>query len=120
MTRQRCQISFLLLILSPNLEHSWREYECMAREYMMYGHPGEDHYIITGTHGLHDWMKGAKREVRVPEYYWKAQCYDGPSGTWAWVSYSQNVFNCEKKSYSGALWRAYIRRKWQNIYISVI
>ena len=57
----------------------------MAREYMMYGHPGENHYIITGTHGFHAWMKGKTRNVRVPEFYWKAQCYPGES-TWAWVS----------------------------------
>lgn len=88
-------VTFTLTNVAPQAsifnEHSWREYECMAREYMMYGHPGKDHYIITGTHGFHSWMKGQTRNVRVPEFYWKAQCYSGDDITWAWAVMIPNL-----------------------------
>jgi len=72
-------------------EHSWREYECMAREFMMAEHPGKDHYIMSGTHGTLDWMHGKMHEVRVPEYYWKAQCYDDGKSAWAWAIIIKNT-----------------------------
>ena len=86
------RFSIYLMIFYPinfvnqKTEHSWREYECMAREFMMAEHPGKDHYIMSGTHGTLDWMHGKMHEVRVPEYYWKAQCYDDGKSAWAWVS----------------------------------
>merc|ERR1712048_615065 len=56
----------------------------------MFAHPGEDHFIITGTLGLNSWMKAQTRNVRVPKFYWKAQRYPGKK-TWAWAIIIPNV-----------------------------
>jgi len=73
------------------MEHSWREYECMAREYMMAKHPGRNHYIISGTHGSLGMMHGKMHDVVIPKYYWKAQCFVNVDATWAWAIIIPNV-----------------------------
>jgi len=69
-------------------QQAWNQLECMVRKYLEVETPREYVHIITGTWGTKLTMNEdnqEKNEVRLPEYYWKAFCYDNNGQTYSWV-----------------------------------
>merc|ERR1712130_10520 len=75
-------------------QRAWQQLECMVRMYLEDEIPNEYAWTITGIHGKNQMMNvgnSAKREVRVPAYYWKAFCYSSGSITYSWVYIQRNL-----------------------------
>ena len=64
----------------------------MVRQFLEREIPNKDAYIITGTYGTKLVMNqndNQKNNVRLPEYYWKAFCYNqGGEGRYCLVELS--------------------------------
>jgi len=76
-------------------QQAWKQIECMVYKFLENEIPGEYVNIITGVWGTKMIMNEenpAKKEVHVPEYYWKAFCYDndGVTYSWAYIQINEN------------------------------
>ena len=75
-------------------ELAWREYECIAREFIEQTNPNVNHYALTGTLGTHGWMnldEPNMQKVKIPKYYWKTVCFPNGNHSWAFAIIDLNL-----------------------------
>jgi len=98
-------------------QQAWREVECMTYRFLENEIPGEYVNIITGVLGTKLVMNQEdpnKKRVHLPEFYWKAFCYDSDGVTYSWA-YIQVNENDQHKSFANYMMTV---KQFSNTYLN--
>merc|ERR1712227_846028 len=74
-------------------QQAWNHLECMTKQYLELEIPGEYAHVMTGTYGIKEVLNQEseeKNELSVPEFYWKAFCYEGNGEIYSWAYIQEN------------------------------